>query len=251
MDEQAFTSGCGCVSVMLFATGKQTYNDAGAELYPSYVSMDEFVDVEALRSLDSYIAQRVKSHILQDSDPLFLNKHRLEADSPYQPGVREVWLRRTVPGTPYDYLDVDRTEVWEYTEAASEFTLLVDFLKRLPFSSFGRMLLIYDDGGREVPAHRDHEATDICHEFIWMRTNRKKPFYVLNESTGEKKYIDGYTAWFDTVNQYHGSDAGDSLTFSIRVDGRFTDEFREQIPFDRENPASTPAIWAAKRGGTA
>jgi len=235
---------------MVYAAEKRSYSEAGAGLYPSYVSIDEFADVEALRSLNSYITQRLKRHILQDQDPLFLNQHRLEIDSPYQPGVREVWLRRTVPGTPYDYLDVDRTEVWEYTEAASEFTLLVDFLKTLPFRSFGRMLLIYDDGGREVPAHRDHEATNICHEFIWLRTNERKRFYVLNESTGEKKYIDGCTAWFDTVNQYHGSDAGQGLTFSIRVDGRFTDEFRKQIPFDRENPAATPAIWAAQREGT-
>jgi hypothetical protein len=236
---------------MVIAAEKQTYSEAATGLYPAYMSMDEFVDVEALRSLDSYIMQRVKKHILQDSDPLFLNQHRLEADSPYEPGVREVWLRRTVPGTPYDYLDVDKPELWEYTEAASEFTLLVDFLKGLPFSEFGRMLMIYDDGGRTVPAHRDHEATDICHEFIWMRTNKRKPFYVLNQFTGEKKYIEGYTAWFDTVNQFHGSDAGDGLTFSIRVDGRFTNEFRNQIPFDRENPASTPAVWAASVGGEA
>ena len=236
---------------MVFATKMQTHNDPSTGLYPSYMPMDEFVDVERLRSLDSYITQRVKNHILQDKDPLFLNQHRLEADSPYQPGVREVWLRRTAAGTPYNYLDVDRTDLWEYTEEASEFTLLVDFLKTLPFSAFGRMLLIYDDGGRTVPAHRDHENTDICHEFIWMRTNKRKPFYVLNQSTGEKKYVDSYTAWFDSVNQYHGSDAGDALTYSIRVDGRFTDEFRKQIPYDRENPAATPAIWAAQRGGTA
>ena len=236
---------------MVIAAERQTYKEAGTGLYPSYMSMDEFVDVERLRSLDPYIEQRLENHIQQNSDPLFLNQHRLAEDSPYQPGVREVWLTRTVPGTPYDYLDLDRTDIWEYSEAASEFTLLVDFIKTLPFSAFGRMLLIYDGGGREVPAHRDHEATDICHEFIWMRTNTRKPFYVLDRSTGEKKYIDGYAAWFDTVNQYHGSDAGDGLTFSIRVDGRFTDEFRKQIPFDSENPASTPAIWAAERGGRA
>jgi len=225
--------------------------EAGTGLYPSYVSMDEFIDVEGLRELDGYITQRLNDHIDRNSDPLFLNQHRLEKGTPYQPGVREIWLTRTVAGTPYNYLDLDKTELWEFTEAASEFTLLVDFIKRLPFSAFGRMLLIYDDGGRTVPAHRDHEETDVCHEFVWMRTNMRKPFYTLNPVTGEKKYIEGHTAWFDTVNQYHGSDAGEGLTFSIRVDGRFTDEIRGPIPFDRANSAATPAIWAAERGGRA
>lgn len=225
--------------------------DAAGELYPSFMPMDEFIDVERLRSLDSYITQRVKSHTLQQCDPFFLNQHRLEQDSPYEPGVREIWLTRTSAGTPYDYLDLDRTELWSFTEAASEFTQLTDFIKTLPFSAFGRILLIYDDGGRTVPAHRDHERTDVCHEFLWMRTNTRKPFFTLNPETGEKRYVEGFTAWFDTVNQYHGSDPGPGLTFSIRVDGRFTKDFKEQIPYSTDNPASTPAIWARKRGGQA
>jgi hypothetical protein len=60
--------------------------------------------------------------------------------------------------------------------------------------------------------------------------------------------VAGYTAWFDTVNQYHGSDAADGLTFSIRVDGRFTREFRGEIPYSSINAAATPTIWAGLRG---
>ena len=231
------------------APGSET--DAMGALYPSYMPMDEFVDVERLRSLDAHITERVKDHIKQQKDPFFLNQHRLEPDSLYEPGVREIWLTRTKAGTPYDYLDLDRTELWEFTEAASEFNLLTDFIKTLPFSAFGRILLIYDDGGRTVPAHRDHERSDICHEFIWMRTNTRKPFFTLDPETSEKQYVDGNTAWFDTVNQNHGSDAGTGLTFSIRVDGRFTADLREQIPYSTDNPASTPAIWAKQRGGQA
>jgi hypothetical protein len=152
-------------------------------------------------------------------------------------------LKRTLPGTPYDYLDINRTHLWQLTPDASEFTLLMEFIDTLPFESTGRILLIYDEGGNSVPAHRDHDRTDICHDFIWFRTNLRKPFYVLNQNTGEKLYIDGYSAWFDTVNQYHGSDAVDGLTFSIRVDGHFTPEFRRTIPYASYNVAATPAIW--------
>jgi hypothetical protein len=67
---------------------------------------------------------------------------------------------------------------------------------------------------------------------------------MLNPETNEKKYVEGYSAWFDSVNQYHGSDGTDGLSFSIRVDGKFTDEFRNLIPKPEFNPASTPALWA-------
>lgn len=88
------------------------------------------------------------------------------------------------------------------------------------------MIIFFDDSGASVPAHRDHLDTEICTEFIWFRTNLKKPFYILNEATGEKKYVESFAAWFDSVNQYHGSDAYTGFNFSLRVGDCFTDEFK-------------------------
>ena len=219
-------------------------------VYPSYVSFDKFIDVPRLRSLDSYLKARIRRHILDNNDDYFVNQHTLEKEALYKPGVREVWLKRTRPGTPYDYLDINRTDLWVLTDHAFEFSLLMDFIETLPFESTGRILLIYDDGGRIVPAHRDHESTDICHDFIWFRTNLRKPFYLLNQHTCEKLYVDGYSAWFDTVNQYHGSDSAEGLTFSFRVDGHFTKEFKSSIPYSTPNRASTPSLWAAMQEGS-
>ena len=212
--------------------------------YPSYKSFDEFIDVRRLRALDDYIVERINRHIKAEKDDYFLNLHRLDDAMPYQPGVREIWLTRTKPGTPYNYLDLDKAGLWERTEAAAEFALLMDFIETLPLKETGRMLIIYDNAGKEVPAHRDHLNTEICNEFIWFRTNLIKPFYVLNHKTGEKKHIESYSAWFDAVNQFHGSEAASGLSFSIRVDGKFTDEFKKQIPEPEYNPASTSALWA-------
>jgi hypothetical protein len=235
---------------MLTTTSHST-SIAAAPKYPSYRSFDEFIDLQNLRSLDSYLTRRIRRHISDGLDDFFVNQHVLESHAPYKPGVREIWLKRTLAGTPYDYLDINRTHLWQPTPEASEFTLLMEFIDTLPFESTGRILLIYDEGGNSVPAHRDHERTDICHDFIWFRTNLRKPFYVLNQNTGDKLYIDGYSAWFDTVNQYHGSDAAEGLTFSIRVDGQFTPEFRRMIPYVSHNAASTPAAWTqAAESGT-
>jgi hypothetical protein len=213
-------------------------------VYPCYKSFDEFIDVERLRSLDAYIIERIGHHIKAEKDDYFLNLHRLDDTMPYQPGVREIWLSRTKPDTTYGYLDIDKTEIWELTEAADEFASLMDFIETLPFKATGRMLIIYDDAGKAVPPHRDHLDTEICNEFVWFRTNLVKPFYVFNHATGEKEYIESYSAWFDAVNQFHGSEAVSGLSFSIRVDGVFTDEFRSKIPKPDFNKASTPAFWA-------
>src|SRR5687768_6893383 len=136
-------------------------------LSPAYRSFDQFIDVERLRSLDSYLRRRIQRHIAAGVDDFFVNQHCLETDAPYKPGVREVWLTRTPPGTPYNYLDIDQPGLWHRTIEAAEFSLLIDFISTLPFEYTGRILLIYDNGGRSVPAHRDHESQDICHDFIW------------------------------------------------------------------------------------
>jgi hypothetical protein len=106
------------------------------------------------------------------------------------------------------------------------------------------MLIMYDDSGRSVTAHRDHDGEELCHEFIWFRTNLEKPFYMLNPETGEKLYVTSHAAWFDTVNQYHGADRTGELSWSIRVDGRFSDAFRRKIPFPVQGRSAAPALWA-------
>jgi hypothetical protein len=213
--------------------------------YPCHKSFDEFIDVARLRSLDGYIIERIERHIAQQTDSYFLNDHPLDESGSHETAVREIWLSRTKPDVPYNYLDLDKPELWEPTVASAEFPLLMDFIATLPFAALGRMLIIYDHIGTAVPAHRDHEYADLCHEFIWLRTNLRKRFYVLNAETNEKEYVESYSAWFDTVNQFHGSDAADGLTFSIRVDGIFTEQFRKQIPWLPANPSATPALWAS------
>ena len=212
--------------------------------YPCYKSFDEFIDVEKLKSLDGYIAERIKRRISAQQDyQFYTGPYRLNDSAPDRPGSRMIYLAQSK--LPDSYFDLDKTELWERTEAADEFALLMNFIATLPFKATGRMLIMYDDVARAGSAHRDHIETELCHEFIWFRTNLRKPFYMLNHQTHEKQYVDSYSAWFDTVNQFHGTDAQEGLSFSIRVDGIFTDEFRKQIPKPACNLASTPALWAS------
>jgi hypothetical protein len=212
--------------------------------YPSYKSFDEFIDTKRLRSLDGYLTQKLKRRLkLQNDVKFYTGPYRLEKKNAARPGSRMVYL--SYSEKPDRYFDLDKTELWHPTVHANEFALLMDFIGSLPFAATGRMLIIYDDQPRILPAHRDHIKTDVCHEFLWFRTNLKKPFYMLNQKTNEKKYVEGYSAWFDSVNQYHGADACEGFTFSIRVDGKFTEEFRRKIPKPETNIASTPSYWAS------
>ena len=212
--------------------------------YPSYKSFDEFIDVERLRSLDGYIRQRIKRRLADQEDPQFYTgPYTLDENFAGRPGSRMIYLAES--DLPDSYFDLDREGIWHPAPAANEFTLLMDFIATLPFRSTGRMLIMYDDQPRQVPAHRDHTETEVLHDFIWFRTNLSKPFYMLNCETQERRLVAGYSAWFDTVNQFHGSDEADGLAFSIRVDGIFTDEFRTRIPRPPFNAASTPSYWAS------
>ena len=215
-------------------------------LYPSYVDLDPYIDVRRLKSLDGYVRDRLERRIARDRDLRFYTgPFLLDGRAPDRPGPRMVYLAHSSRGNGLEaYYDLDDTEAWRPSAEAAEFSELMDFIATLPFAATGRMLIIYDDGGRAVPAHRDHDSPDICHEFIWLRTNLDKPFFMLDPGTGERRYVEGHSAWFDTVNQFHGADETGGLSFSIRVDGRFADEFRRLIPFPRAGRAAAPALWA-------
>jgi hypothetical protein len=215
--------------------------------YPCYKSLDEFIDIERLKWLDAYITERLVRRLSEEDIEFYTGPYRLDRDEPKRPGIRMVYLAQS--SREDSYFDLDRTDLWHRTQDADDFAELMHFISTLPFAATGRMLIMYDAAGRCGPAHRDHIDTELCHEFVWFRTNFRKPFYMLDHKTGEREYVESYSAWFDTVNQYHGTDAHEGLGFSIRVDGIFTDAFRQRIPRPAYNVASTPALWACTSSG--
>ncbi|HEU0098750.1 MAG TPA: hypothetical protein VFQ67_08230 [Allosphingosinicella sp.] len=214
--------------------------------YPSYVDLDPYIDVGRLKGLDRCLRDRLGRRLARARDlQFYTGPFLLDGRAPDRPGPRMVYLAESERGHGVEsYYDLDDTSVWGPSEEASEFPELMAFIATLPFAATGRMLIIYDDSGRAVPAHRDHDDPDLCHEFIWLRTNYDKPFYMLDPDTGEKLYVASHSAWFDTVNQYHGADETGGLSFSIRIDGRFADSFRSLIPFPASGRAAAPALWA-------
>ena len=210
--------------------------------YPCYKSLDEFVDVGRLVALDQYVTELIRKRVEQADEPFDTGALTRRPFDRKRPGSRIIYLSKSV--RPYRYTDLNAAELWVPTEQAEEFSLLMDFIRTLPFKQTARMMIMYDNSGRPVTAHRDHPFKNTCHEFIWFRTNLNKRFYVLKPDTNHRQYIESYSAWFDTCNQFHGADPHGGLTFSIRVDGTFTHKFHELIPVPAYNRASTAALWA-------
>jgi hypothetical protein len=213
-------------------------------VYPCYKSLDEFIDVERLKSLDGYITERIEKHMKAgDEEKFYTGTATMDVRAPKRPGSRVIHLTQTTREA--DYYELNDPDLWVRSKEAEEFSLLMDCIDTLPFKKTARMLIMYDDSGNAVPAHRDHTRMGVCHEFVWFRTNLTKPFYMFNHKTKTKRYVESYSAWFDTCNQFHGVDAGKpALSFSLRVDGIFSDEFRARIPVPEYNRASTSALWA-------
>jgi hypothetical protein len=220
---------------------------SGALLYPSYVDLDRLIDVSMLKSLDGYVRERLERRVSSHRSAaggdtrFYTGPFLLNATAPTLPGSRMVYLSKSERAD--DYYDLDKSELWSRSNQADEFSELMNFIATLPFKSTGRMLIMYDPAGLPVTAHRDHDSVELCHDFIWFRTNLSKPFYLLDPETMERDYVAGYSAWFDTVNQYHGADGNGELSWSMRVDGQFADAFRAQIPVTPHNRASSPALW--------
>src|SRR5919112_911535 len=120
-----------------------------AAAYPSYKSFDEFIDVGWLKSLDGYVTERVRRHLEAQQDyQFYTGPFTLEQQSPVRPGTRMIYLAQSKLHD--SYYDLDRTELWEPAPAAEEFSELMAFIGTLPFSSTGRMLIMYDHVARPV-----------------------------------------------------------------------------------------------------
>ena len=139
-----------------------------------------------------------------------------------------------------DYQSLNRPDMNEWTANCKHFPKLVEWIKRLPMESLGRVLFFVNEHRCPVIEHSDmhHSKADKAyvadnkhsHEFIWIKPQIEfsKSFYVLDEQTGAKHYVKGNSAWFNSFD-VHGGDPCDTMTWSLRVDGVFKPELRKAL----------------------
>jgi len=152
-----------------------------------------------------------------------------------------VYLRRPLDN---NYMVLNQSSANQWTADAAKFPRLVAWIKALPFEGIGRVLFFVNEHLCPVVEHSDMHSSDLSrgyvanhphsHEFIWIRPSVRnaKGFYVLDEQRGQRHYVNGNAAWFNSFD-VHGADAGPTMTWSLRVDGVFSTTFRDKVLAER------------------
>jgi len=123
-----------------------------------------------------------------------------------------------------------------WTENAKFFESLVSLVEQMPFESIGRVILFMTEPKTQLVPHYDvstpeQRATKPNDDFIWFTTkSNTKSIYVMDDSTKEKFYSDSEKkfVWFNEMD-FHGTDAVEHFSFSIRVDGKFKKEVKDKL----------------------
>jgi hypothetical protein len=104
------------------------------------------------------------------------------------------------------------------------------------FESIGRVIFFHCEAGGIPFEHRDLDGekglqegyTDNVNEFIHIRPNTKKPFYLWDPEKKNRVYINSRAAFWNDQD-WHGGDAVMQQSYGLRIDGKFTDAFRKQL----------------------
>jgi hypothetical protein len=102
------------------------------------------------------------------------------------------------------------------------------------FTHLGRIIIFKAEHDCTMPMHRDliypneNDYVDHQHEFLHLRTNLDKPFYIWDHETDTKIIVDSHATFFNDQD-WHAGGKINKQTYSIRVDGVFTDKFRQQL----------------------
>jgi hypothetical protein len=104
------------------------------------------------------------------------------------------------------------------------------------FKHLGRIIFFKAEHDCLAPFHRDlilPDETDYYdhrHEFIHLRPMLDKPFYIF-DGDSKKLEVTSYSCFFNDQD-WHSGGRTNKQTYSLRIDGPFTDEFRKMIGID-------------------
>jgi hypothetical protein len=135
----------------------------------------------------------------------------------------------------------DRTAARKLTEEAEYFPNVVKWVEQLQgtvFEHIGRVIFFHCEADGIPFEHRDLDAKNGMNktfphrnEFIHIRPNTKKAFYLWDSELKNKTYLNTRAAWWNDQD-WHGGEKIMEQSYSLRIDGKFTEEFRKQLGID-------------------
>lgn len=120
-------------------------------------------------------------------------------------------------------------------EVAEYFPNVIQWIKDLEGPVFrtiqGATFFLLEAGG--VPFEHHDPATTAeslkwVPEFIHIKTDLDRPFYLKDSVSKEKTYINTRVSWWNE-RDWHGGEPILRPTYTFRIDGLFTDEFKKRI----------------------
>ena len=136
----------------------------------------------------------------------------------------------------------DRTAPRKLTEEAHYFPNVVKWVESTIdngiFEHIGRVIFFHCEADGIPFEHRDLDAkngidvvTPHRNEFIHIRPNTKKSFYIWDPEKKNKVYLNTRAAWWNDVD-WHGGERIMEQSYSLRIDGKFTEDFRRKLGID-------------------
>ena len=136
----------------------------------------------------------------------------------------------------------DRVKARKLTEEAQYFPNTVNWVESMVgpiFENIGRVIFFHREADGIAFEHRDLDGTKGIqegytphrNEFIHIRPNLKAPFYIWDPKTQTRIYINTRAAFWNDQD-WHGGDRLMQQSYGLRIDGKFTEQFRKQLGID-------------------
>jgi hypothetical protein len=138
----------------------------------------------------------------------------------------------------------DRTAPRKLTSEAIYFPNVVKWIEGMigdVFQDIGRVIFFHLEADGLAFEHRDldgkngkwsdGEYSPHRNEFIHIRPNTKKPFYIWDPEKKNKVFLNSRAAWWNDQD-WHGGERIIEQSYSLRIDGKFTENFRKKLGID-------------------
>ena len=144
-----------------------------------------------------------------------------------------VYLRTFTELGINSYTDKGKASKTKFTDNAQFFPKTLEWISKLPFKEVGRVLFFIHEHDCKLLTHRDGtQYTPHSNEFLWINPCGNKNFFIYDEENDVEHTVNSKAAFFNDLDM-HGGNPNNKMTWSLRVDGIFTDEFRKQLGIDQ------------------
>ena len=189
-----------------------------------YILLDQYINKEKLDQLGKYLYTSPEFKIIAEK-----TKYQYVKKKP----TKAKQINITMPNFKHNFYNYHHNKKYSKyyyeTKYYTQLKYLKDFVESLPFfEEIGFIRIWIDYNGNSSTSHIDHKYKNLTDEFVWLCPYGYKKLYIMKN---KKKYSiekNHKCVWFNTQHK-HGIDYTGNFSISLRVDGKFTNKFKQII----------------------